>query len=37
MGKVGYVCVLAAVVCVVLWESGWAAWAKVWVGVMSVL
>ena len=33
MGKVGYVTVLVAVV---LGESGWAAWARVWEGgVMS--
>ena len=41
MGKVGYVCVWVAVVWVVLGESGWAAWDRVWVlggwgGVMSV-
>ena len=29
MEKVGYVCVLVAVVRVVLGESGWAAWARV--------
>ena len=32
MGKVGCVCVLVAVVWVVLGESEWAAWARVWEG-----
>ena len=35
MRKVGYVCLLVAVVWVVLGESGWAAWVRVG-GVMSV-